>query len=325
MTGSRLAVLVSLAGLVAPAVCPALDAKVRVTADRVNLRAAAEPEAEVVAQVSEGEILVVRGGPTGEWVAVEPPPRVDLWVYGDMVRDGIVSVARLRVRSGPGINYRPVGQLDRGDTVDVRAQVGDWLKVGPPRGTSLYIHSRYVSPVPPPSPPAAKRVNERPVAAVAPPAVAAGPPSPPGPVAPRTDEPARVAAGTAAAGTGTPAQGAEQEHRGAVATRPPTPAAAEPPPFALAGRELAISRAQGRPARHEGALRRVGFLWRRPSKFRLVGGAGNRSSETVCYVLGNEQQLESLLGKDLTIQGREYFVEGLRYPVVIPERIVRRE
>ena len=80
---------------------------------------------------------------------------------------------------------------------------------------------------------------------------------------------------------------------------------------------------QGKAVQMEGVLRVVGFGFRHPSRFRLVRLNG-RSVETLCYVRGNADQLNGLLDQLLRIQGRQYFVSGADYPVLVPERISPR-
>ena len=75
---------------------------------------------------------------------------------------------------------------------------------------------------------------------------------------------------------------------------------------------------------HEhGVLRVVGFGFHQPSRYRLVQLKG-RSVVPLCYVRGNSGQLNSLLDQWLQIQGRQYWVSGADYPVLIPERISPR-
>lgn len=42
---------------------------------------------------------------------------------------GTVSASRLNVRSGPGVNYRVLGQLRQGDEVEILDRVNGWLKI----------------------------------------------------------------------------------------------------------------------------------------------------------------------------------------------------
>ena len=80
---------------------------------------------------------------------------------------------------------------------------------------------------------------------------------------------------------------------------------------------------QGKAAQHEGVLRLVGFGFHQPSRYRLAKVVGRRV-ETICYVRGNSAQLNSLLDQYLKIRGREYWVSGSEYPVIVPDRIIPR-
>jgi hypothetical protein len=80
---------------------------------------------------------------------------------------------------------------------------------------------------------------------------------------------------------------------------------------------------QGRPTVYEGFLTRGGFLLIRPSPFRIIERGRGRVI-TLCYVMGNETQLDSLVGRELAIHGREYWLQGTRHPVLVAERITLR-
>jgi len=81
----------------------------------------------------------------------------------------------------------------------------------------------------------------------------------------------------------------------------------------------------GKAVQYEGTLRRSGFVWRRPSRYRLVRFDAAGRAFTSCYVLGNETQLAGITGQKLLIKGREYWIQGAQHPVVVPEQIVRRK
>lgn len=143
----------------ASGVSPALADRVRVTGDRVCLRAMAQPDAEVVAQVSTGDELEVLSGLDSAWVQVVPPPSADLWIFAELVQGDQVVVSKAQVRAGAGLNFNVVGTLRRGTPVKDRGRVGDWMKIAPPEGTSLWVSREFVEilassapPVPPPPP-----------------------------------------------------------------------------------------------------------------------------------------------------------------------------
>jgi SH3-like domain-containing protein len=162
----------------------AADVTVRVTGDRVNLRARPEADAEVVGQVDTGSRLTARSL-QGDWVEVAAPDTVDGWVHREFVEEGTVRAARLNVRGGPGVNYREIGFLIRGDPVSVRATFGDWLKIAPPANASLWVHREFIqaSALPKPAPTPARSPDPAPN-------LPRPLPLPPGPAAARSALPA---------------------------------------------------------------------------------------------------------------------------------------
>jgi len=107
-----------------------------------------------------------------------------------------------------------------------------------------------------------------------------------------------------------------------VPSQPAVPPASSPPsvPEDL---KLIPLEGQGKMVQREGVLRLAGFVFGRPSRYRLVRQEGNRI-ETLCYVRGNNAQLSTFTGRRLLVRGREYWVQGVRDPVVIPEQIIPR-
>jgi uncharacterized protein YgiM (DUF1202 family) len=101
-----------------------------------------------------------------------------------------------------------------------------------------------------------------------------------------------------------------------VANLPPPDPAAQVPHL-----ELVPLAGQGEMGDFTGTLRYAGSLIGRPAKFRLVDGGSNRA-KTVCHVHGNSDQLKKLIGRDMTIEGREYWARDVKLSIVVPERIV---
>ena len=131
----------------------AAPVKLRVTGNRVNLRARPAFEAEVVGQVSTGlELLPVDSlNESSEWIKVRPPSDVDLWIFSQLLTDGTVNADNTLVRGGPGLQFKPVGKLPKGTKVVVRDSKGNWTSVAPvPAYCALWIHSDYVEKVEPP-------------------------------------------------------------------------------------------------------------------------------------------------------------------------------
>lgn len=277
------------AALVAlPVLAEQQDVLARVKVDRVNLRARADTTAEVVGQVAVDERLQVNSV-SQEWVQVVAPDALDLWVHRDFVKDGVSTVNRLNVRAGAGINYTVVGALGRDDHVTVRGQFGEWLKIAP-SNCYVWVSRDLVDLLYPAQLAEAPRV---PVEVAAP---ASSGPTPAG------EPPAGIVAEEPSRAPGTPA-----------------PALSAPPPDL----RLVPLEGQGRLVQREGELKPAPFAIGRPSKFRLVRRDGPQYV-TLCYVRGNSAQLHALLDQRLVVRGREYWVQGVRQPVVVLERIERR-
>ena len=326
--------------------------RVKVLKNNCNLRAKALVTSEVVGQVSENDILTAKMVDK-EWVEVVPPANVDLWVLGDYVKDGAINCSqKVNVRAGAGINFNIVGQLSQGEKVEVRGTHAEWIKIAPLPACSLWISRSLVSEVPltyvePAKLEQAKTEPVKPWSPMAPPAsaealragrpeagkpmpasaVAIVPPSKPEPeVKPPipSPEPARNA-------THPPTSLDEVLRAGSVAGGPVEPVAPvlAPAPAQTGvfstppGLDLVSTTGQGRWCEVEGLLRPKDFFFRAPSDFRLVTGeGGDRNSVTICFVKGNQAQLEALMYRHLVVSGREYWVKRQKYPVLVPERIV---
>lgn len=120
--------------------------RMRVTGNRVNLRSLPGFEnSEVLAQADYGEIVtaVEKGD---EWVGVVPPGTVSYWVNKLYVTqpENTVGANRLNVRAGPSLNYNVVATLERGTPVDVKEEMGEWLRIGAPEGTLVWIYRDFL-------------------------------------------------------------------------------------------------------------------------------------------------------------------------------------
>ncbi len=290
---TRWVCLLSLGAAGGLAVLAAVAAEVEITGNRVNLRARPSMTAEVAAQCATGEKLQLRSA-TNDWVEVVPPARVDAWVHRDFIKDGRVAVPTLNVRAGAGINYSKIGTLKRGDAVTLRGEFGEWLKIAPPPDSSLWVSRQFV------------RLPEAP--APKPPEAAAQPP------------PAKPGA--------LPPPPAAHEAPAVRVVPPPAPRAVAAvaereaaKPYVPTDVRLAPVDNQGRVVIREGRVRTVVFMFRQPSRFHLVTTKGYHS-ETLCFLRGNDAQLKTMEGRRLRIKGREYIVQGSRYPMVVVDQIM---
>jgi uncharacterized protein YraI len=272
----------------------AFCAEVRVAADHLNLRSAPSSQAEVVGQVERGTILITEQAQE-DWLQVAPPDSVVLWVYGELIRDGQAAVSKVLVRAGPGINYRDVGRLEKGDKVALKgaSASGEWLKIAPPSGCALWINRKYIEPV------TSRPGNEPSAPAVM--SSVSSPPSKPTPLPPAS----------------------KPKASGSLETDVGTHSIETPP--GLKAEMLVDLKSQGKVVQYEGVLGSAGLVWRKPSKYRLIKTDAKGHILAACYVLGDEAYLSSLKGKTILVYGREYWVQGSQYPVVTADQIVRRD
>ena len=125
--------------------------KVRVTGDRVSLRVKPDLNAELLDRAMLDDELVFLGKTNG-WVAVQAPDTIDLWVSGQYVHKGTAQPAKLNVRSGPSPNYSVVCVVNKGDSLTLRGEFNEWLKIAPPAGSRVWISEDYAEVIEPPPP-----------------------------------------------------------------------------------------------------------------------------------------------------------------------------
>ena len=286
----------------------------RVTGDSVNLRAAADERAEVVGQVSKGDVLKAGRRVEGDWVEVVPPPGVSLWVYGELVQNDVVAVARLNVRSGPGVTYRHVGRLDKGTKLGVLEIRGEWLRIEPIAGCYLWISRQYVEsaavaskPVPVTEPASARLTPTQgaPVRSTKPPLPRLPPKKPPRPVS----------------ATGSSAGATMRSPDRATAAPPPQSPGADGLPASLADKDLVPAVEQGRSLETVGVLESSVMVWRL-SRYRLVKYDAKGHVLSAAYVMGSDEELGRLVDHTLALSCREYWLQGIRDPVLVPIRFM---
>ncbi len=280
------------------------------TGDNVNLRSRPDITSESAGQADSGDILTATGNSTDKWVEVRVPSSIGLWVYGELVKEGKVSASSLRVRTGPGISFRSVGEIPRGREIEVREKYKQWLKIAPPPECSLWISNKYVEPF--------QEQDEKPEVPPEYTAVGAGERDDGGEGEKVTmpPPPAKERSG----GEDKVVEGSQKEARAKHRTSQIVVL-----PRELRNRKLVDSMKQGELAEYKGELRPSGFVWRRPSEYRLIRRDSSGRAFTICYVLGDSSVLEDREGHTLILYGREYWVQGMRHPVVVARQLVVRD
>jgi hypothetical protein len=91
--------------------------------------------------------------------------------------------------------------------------------------------------------------------------------------------------------------------------------AVEEPLPTLVLNKLDDSKPQGREKRISGVLRRAN-----PGLYRLVLPVENME-ESICLVRGSETQLNELLSRRITVEGKVYWAQDVDLPVIVPAKI----
>lgn len=109
---------------------------------------------------------------------------------------------------------------------------------------------------------------------------------------------------------------------------PPQPAPTmpqPPPPPTDVTPKLQPQATQGQTtAGWEGIVATAGLFASGPAKYRLVKKVKD-DRQIVCYLRGNNEQLDSFKGRAVRVQGREYWLKETNVPLVVPETIVPLE
>lgn len=148
-----------------------------VTKDKVNVRARADKNSELVAQLAKGDGVEVLDR-KGDWLKIVLPVNADCYVAAKFIKDGAATGDAVNIRCGPGTNYKDVGKLSRGEKVTVVAEKGEWIQIKATPHCSGWIAAEFVEIMPTPAPIQITEVVTPPVSlppAVSAPAVPAEP------------------------------------------------------------------------------------------------------------------------------------------------------
>lgn len=265
-----------------------LPVLVRVIEGRAAVFASTNAVREAVAWMPSGTDLTVRGELQDEavWVCVEPPERVSVWIYRELVRDGEVVADKSRLRSGAGLNFRTIGSLNKGERVDVRGKYGDWLRIRPPAELDFWV----------------LRDQVEPLATM-----------PPGGIVMDEDLPAEgERAGLSTNRTAEVPVIAETN----LTVVLPQPLPPRPLPPELAGAVLADAPNQGEPVLLAGVLD-FGAVGGFEAPFCLVEGQASGDTVPVCHLLVPVSLANPHVGTRVALGGTRWHVKGVALPVLV--------
>lgn len=121
-----------------------------ITGDRVNIRAGHSTADRIVITANRGSVFLIVGQKES-WVQLQAGPDVECWIFASLVnRQGDVGVVtastRVNLRATSSTQYPPIGQAEAGATVRILQTSGEWLRIVPPAGVSMWVNSSYIRP-----------------------------------------------------------------------------------------------------------------------------------------------------------------------------------
>lgn len=140
--------LAALALIATAATSARAETRMQVAAGSTPIYAQASASGQQVGNATSGEILFV-ARVEGDWAAISPPDRLDLWLNKDFIEGNRVIAKSIQIRSGPGVEYGVVGMLERGAPVMPRGESGDWCKIAPPSSATLWVKKSDLSEIQP--------------------------------------------------------------------------------------------------------------------------------------------------------------------------------
>jgi hypothetical protein len=248
--------------------------------DRIAVYTAPDSTGQPIAWLPSKAILKTSGSAAnGNWLSVDTPDDLSVWVYRDCVSRGAIQLDRARVRSGAGMSCPALAELPRGTPVEIRGRYGDWLRIKAPSGIRLWVLRSQVDPAEPPGgrDDLFTRLLDSLTNAFADAASATNPPPP------------------AAASTNAP---------------PPLPPE-------LAGYALRPGVEQGRKVTMEGTLD-WSIDNEAPFPFCIVRSDANGDLQRLCQVFLRESEYSAAIGSPVTVAGSLWRLEGVSFPVLIP-------
>jgi len=275
----------------ARAVDGAEPCRVRVIEGRIGVYSSTNAVREALAWLPSGTEFSVCGELGDDaWVSIEPPDTVSVWIYRELVRDGVVVADKSLVRTGAGLSFRPVAVLDKGAAVAVRGVYGDWLKIKPPADVRFWVLRDQVEPVATQPSPEADAALSEPLASM---------------LHVLTNE-TTIAAFTNVVNEPAP-------------ERPPARARPAVPPE-LSGFVLEETPGQGEKVILKGTLD-WGGVGAVSAPFCLIAQQADGDSLPVCHLLAPELTYGPHIGAAVTIEGTRWRVKGTPLPFVIPHAV----
>lgn len=136
--------------------------------NNVNVRARADKNAEVIAQLKKGDTVDIKER-KGEWLKITAPANAKCYVAAKFIADSAATGDAVNIRSGAGTNFKDIGKLAKGEKVEVVETKGEWSQIKPTAGCHGWVAAELVEIVPAAAPALAPmETSEAPMPAPAP-------------------------------------------------------------------------------------------------------------------------------------------------------------
>lgn len=118
-----------------------------VTQDKINVRAGANINFEVLSKlVNQEKVTVV--GKSYNWYKISLPPDARCYINERYVKiedtEGVVSANRVNIRSNPGDNFSILGQVNKDTRVKILKKSGEWYGIEPPENCFGWVHEKFI-------------------------------------------------------------------------------------------------------------------------------------------------------------------------------------
>jgi len=140
----------------------------KVLKDNVNVRTRPDKNAEIFGQLKKGDTVEVKER-KGEWLCIVAPAHAKCFVSAKLLKAGEATSDAINVRGGPGVNFKDVGKLSKGEKVEVVETKGEWTQIKPTSHCHGWVAADLIeilTPTPAPAP--IQTIDTTPVPAPAP-------------------------------------------------------------------------------------------------------------------------------------------------------------
>jgi len=141
---------VAAATVIAPAITSGAG---KVLKDNVNVRARADKTAEILVQLKKGDPVEVKER-KGDWLCIIAPAHTKCFVSAKLLKAGVAINDAVNVRGGPGMNFKELGKLTKGEKVEVVETKGEWTQIKPTANCVGWVAADLVEILPPTPTPA---------------------------------------------------------------------------------------------------------------------------------------------------------------------------